>query len=288
MFKFFKRAQSDPDPDPHPQAPIATPNSEIPAAPTVAEPPQAAVAEAAPSPTTSAPQTEPTLAPQAPLPTPIPFTQAAPLPPAPPAPEPPPFPPQRKKGLLYSLFSPETRLGRFMRPLLRWLAAITGLFALGLLAGYLLLYQPTQRDLDAALSSLDQAKQSSALQNKSQQAAVTDRNQAQQALQTAQASLTKATSANKLLVALVDISNARVALVNKDGATAKTAIEQAQTDLAAVLPFLQSQDKTRADVLQTRLDLVAKELISDPQATLSDLDKLAADLTDLHKKLFAQ
>jgi hypothetical protein len=201
----------------------------------------------------------------------------------------PPLPPRKEsKSLLYRLFSPETRVGRVTRPVLRWLAAITGLFALGLLAGYLLLYQPTQRSLDGALAQLDQASLAASQQNKSQQVALSDRNQAQAAYQKAQADLTKAASENKLLVELVDISNARVALVNKDGATAKAAIQQAQTDLSSVLPYLQSQDKTRADVLQSRLDLVAKELVSDPQATLADLDKLSADLTDLHKKLFAQ
>ncbi|MEJ5203364.1 MAG: hypothetical protein WHV66_14145, partial [Anaerolineales bacterium] len=47
-----------------------------------------------------------------------------------------------RKGALYVLFSPETRMGRFLRPLVRWLAIIVGLFALGFLTAYLLLYRP--------------------------------------------------------------------------------------------------------------------------------------------------
>ena len=54
----------------------------------------------------------------------------------PPDPEKPKFS-QRVQRVLYALFSPETRTGRIMRPVLRWLAAVTGLFALGLVVGYL-------------------------------------------------------------------------------------------------------------------------------------------------------
>ena len=192
------------------------------------------------------------------------------------------------KSLLYHLFSAETRSGRFFRPLLRWLGAITGLFALGLLAGYLLLYQPAQNELNAALLRLNQANQNVVQKDQNQQVAQADRDQALKTLQSAQADLKKAASQNSLLIVLVEVNNARVALSNKDGATAKSNIEQAQADLAKVMPYLASQDKARADVLQPRLDLVAKELVSDVPAALADLDKLASDLTDLHKKLFLQ
>jgi hypothetical protein len=293
MFKMFKRSQPETIQPSEPQAPAPTP--EDPAAsqsnnptvePTRAEP--AFPGGTFPSGDVAPVSSTPSPAGETPAPGEVPLPGATPPPePQPAAPLYPPLPPRKdKKSLLYHLFSPETRVGRVTRPVLRWLAAITGLFALGLLAGYLVLYQPTQRSLDSALAQLDQASQAASQQNKSQQVALSDRNQAQAAYEKAQADLAKAASENKLLVELVDVSNARVALVNKDGAAAKIAIQQAQTDFSSVLPYLQSQDKTRADVLQSRLDLVAKELVSDPQATLADLDKLSADLTDLHKKLF--
>ena len=64
-------------------------------------------------------------------------TPAAVTPPEPAA-EPP--KPAKKPWLyrvLYATLSPQTRLGRFMRPVLRWTATIVGLFALGMLATYL-------------------------------------------------------------------------------------------------------------------------------------------------------
>ena len=191
-----------------------------------------------------------------------------------------------RKSLAYKMFSPETRLGRFMRPVLRWLAAITGLFALGLLAGYILLYQPTQRALDAALARLETSNQIVSQKAQGLESAQTGLDQAQLTLKQVQDRLDAAASENSLLVVLVDVSNARVALVEKDGAAAKTAITQAQTNLNQALPYIEKQDKVLSDLLTSRLDLIAKELVSDPQAAQSDLEKLSSDLTNLHQQLF--
>ncbi len=193
-----------------------------------------------------------------------------------------------RKSVLYHLFSPETRLGRFMRPVLRWLAAITGLFALGLLAGYLLLYQPTQSALDAALEKLTTASQLVSQKEQGLASAQTGLNQAQLSVKQIQDQLAAAASENSLLIVMVDVSNARVALVEKDGAAAKTAIAQAQANLNLALPYIESQDKVLSDLLQTRLDLISKELVSDAQGAQTDLGKLSSDLTDLHKKIFGQ
>ena len=199
----------------------------------------------------------------------------------------PPFPSKpERRGLFYHLLSSETRTGRFMRPLLRWLAAITGLFALGLLAGYFLLYQPAQNQLDSALVKLNEMNQSISQKDKTQLSAQTDRDQALKNLKQAQDDLNKAASENDLLVVFAEVNSVRVALVNKDGQSAKIQIDQAQISLVRAQVYINTQDKTRGDLLQTRLDLASKELVSDPQAALADLDKLAADLTELRQKLF--
>ena len=196
--------------------------------------------------------------------------------------------PAPRKSIAYRLFSPETRLGRVMRPVLRWLAAIAGLFALGLLAGYILLYQPTQRELDTAQARLAAANQVVDQKNQGLETAQTDLGQAQLTLKQVQSKLDAAASENSLLVVMVEINNARVALVEKDGAAAKTAIAQAQTNLDLGLPYIETQDKVLSDLLQSRLELSAKELVSDPGAAQSDLGKLASDLSDLHQKIFGK
>ena len=193
-----------------------------------------------------------------------------------------------RKSLAYKLFSPETHLGRVMRPVLRWLAAISGLFALGLLAGYILLYQPTQHALDDALVRLETTQGIVDQKAQGLESAQTGLNQAQMTLAQAQAQLDAAASENSLLVVIVDVSNARVALVGKDGAAAKTAIAQAQTNLSRALPYIEKQDKVLSELLVSRLDLISKELVSDPQAAQSDLGKISSDLSDLHQKLFGK
>ena len=210
-----------------------------------------------------------------------------PLEPPPSRPVVPPVKPERKSGgMLYWLFSPQTRAGRVLRPLLRWLAAVTGLFALGLLAGYLLLYQPTQKQLDQTVTRLAQATQAVSQKDTALLSSQTDREQALKALQTAQASLKQLSSENDLLVVLAGIQSARVALVNKDGQTAKSLLDQAQTDLAKAQPYLESQDKNRAELLPMRLSLAIKELASDPSAAQADLEKFITDLNDLRARLF--
>jgi hypothetical protein len=194
--------------------------------------------------------------------------------------------PSPRKNLAYRLFSPETRLGRIIRPVLRWLAAIAGLFALGLLAGYILLYQPTQRELNTALSRLAETNQVVSQKNQGLETAQTGLDQAQLSLKQVQSKLDAAASENSLLIVMVEISNARVALVEKDGAAAKTAIERARSNLSLALPYIETQDKVLSDLLTSRLELSAKELVSDPQAAQSDLGKLATDLANLHQKIF--
>jgi hypothetical protein len=194
--------------------------------------------------------------------------------------------PASHHGLGYRLFSPQTRFGRAIRSILRWLAIIAGIFGLGLFTGFLLLYQPAQRDLADARQHLNQSEQALAQRQADLEQAQAGRENALKATNKAQAELKLAANKNQLLVVMVGVNTARIALLNKDGAAAKSAIEQAQLDLAKAAPFLETQDKNRSDVLKARLDLAGKELVSDPAAALADLDKLSTDLADLNKKLF--
>ena len=59
-----------------------------------------------------------------------------------------------RKNLWTFLFNPETRLGRFNRSALRFLAIVLGMFAFGLAVGYVILYQPAQRKVDRLQADL--------------------------------------------------------------------------------------------------------------------------------------
>ncbi len=187
---------------------------------------------------------------------------------------------------LYFTFSPETRLGRVMRPFLRWTAAVVGLFALGLLAGYLLLYQPVRQQLDAANSQLGQQNNEiTRLQGEAvslQNTLVT----ANQRLQSAQDGLQKAQARNNLLVVIYDVANARTYLAQKDGGKVLQAIQKAQADMQMVQPYMAANKKELADELTSRLATVNSTLARDPQLAASDLNNLYEALLAANDLLF--
>ncbi len=175
---------------------------------------------------------------------------------------------------LYFTFSPDTRLGRVMRPFLRWTAAVVGLFALGLMACYLLLYQPARRLLEAADSQIGrQNAEITRLQGESlslQNTLVA----ANQRLQAAQGDLEKAQARNGLLVVIYDVANARTYLAQKDGGKVLQTVQQTQADMQVVQPYLAAAKKELADELTSRLATVSNTLARDPQLAASDLNNL--------------
>jgi hypothetical protein len=193
-----------------------------------------------------------------------------------------------RHSIFYLLFSPQTRVGRVMRPTLRWLGAIVGLFALGALSAYLLIYKPTLSDLESAQSQLQSMQTSLAANQKELQTLRDSQSSLQKTITQGQADLKIRAAENDLLTTLSAVQQARVSLAVKDGAAAKTAIELAQASLARALPQLTSLAANRADVLKTRLDLAAKELAADPTGAQTDLEKVAADLIDIQQSLFSK
>jgi hypothetical protein len=191
--------------------------------------------------------------------------------------------PARKPWLyraFYALLSPETRLGRFMRPFLRWTAAIVGLFALGMLAAYLLLYAPAAQQLAAARAELQSAQQQAGKTNSTLAAAQQNLADLQTQYDQSQAALKKAGIRVNLLQVANQIAAARLALDNRDGVGAQKALADARTILNAVLPDVETTDANAATQLDSRLTLVVSEL-NDPATAQADLALLATRLSAL-------
>ncbi len=204
---------------------------------------------------------------------------------APPAAEPP--KPAKKPWLyrsMYATLSPETRLGRIMRPVLRWTAAIAGLFALGMLATYLLLYAPTAQQLTAARADLLSAQQQVAKTSSTLAAAQTNLADLQTRYDQSQAALKKAGMRVGLLQVANQVAAARLALDNRDGVTAQKALADARTILNQVLPDVKGIDANAATQLDSRLTLVVSEL-NDPATAQADLAILATKLSTLDSAL---
>jgi len=195
--------------------------------------------------------------------------------------------PARKPWLyrfFYALLSPETRLGRFMRPALRWTAAIVGLFALGLLAAYLLLYNPTAQQLAATRVELQAAQQQAGDTKAALAAAQKNLADMQVQYNQAQGALKKAAIRVSLLQVSNQVAAARLALYNKDGTAAQKALTDARTILDQVLPDVKGIDANAGTQLDSRLTLVTSEL-NDPATAQADLAILATKLSDLDSAL---
>lgn len=204
-----------------------------------------------------------------------------------PAPAAEPQTPPKKTWLyrfLYATLSPETRLGRIMRPVLRWTAAIAGLFALGMLATYLLLYAPAAQQLAAVRADLQTVQQQAAATSSTLAAAQKSLADLQTRYDQSQAGLKKAGLRVSLLQVANQVAAARLALDNRDGAAAQKALADARTILNQVLPDVKNADANAATQLDSRLTLVVSEL-NDPATAQADLAILATRLGTLDSTL---
>lgn len=183
-----------------------------------------------------------------------------------------------------TLLSPETRLGRIMRPVLRWTAAIVGLFALGMLATYFLLYTPAAQQLAAARAELQSAQQQAGKTNATLAAAQKSLADLHAQYDQSQATLKKTSIRVSLLQVSNLVASARLALDNRDGASAQKALTDARTILDQVLPDVQGVDASAATQLDSRLTLVVSEL-NDPTTAQADLALLATRLSELDSAL---
>jgi hypothetical protein len=181
---------------------------------------------------------------------------------------------------------PESRMGRLARIALRWLVLAAVLFAVGFFTAYFALYRPavnvayqlssevsqTRGQLSTAQANLQDAQgQSAALKDQYDQAKINQ---------------DKAQNHLYLQMVLTDTANARLALANKDGPAAHTALTSAQGHLEKLIPAAEQQDGPAADALSTRLSLILNELNRDPQTAIADLDVLTKNLQELEKAMF--
>lgn len=180
---------------------------------------------------------------------------------------------------------PESGIRRFFRSLVRWLLLLVLLFGLGVAATYFWLYQPLTEQHQKAQADLQQTRQLLEQTQKDLKTAQTDTQNLKGQVETAQAKLAGETNRANLQTVLTDVTTARLALANKDGASAQAALQAAKTHLGPLMPVIKEKDSARADAVSTRLDLVMNELNRDPRTAVSDLDVLTRNLQELSKVL---
>ncbi len=189
-------------------------------------------------------------------------------------------------GLLYQLFSPETRLGRFMRPFTRIVGVIVCLFAFGFLTAYLLLYQPRLEEINQARENVKAMTLKLNQTEGTLSAAQQFLNETNTKYEQTAAQLETEKNYNAMLRLLAEVNNARAALSIKDGASARLILQKTRNLLDDYLPVIEAHSPEMAESFDSRLKLVQNEFNRDPETALADLKVIADNLLDLEKILY--
>jgi chromosome segregation ATPase len=166
-------------------------------------------------------------------------------------------------------------------------------FVGGLATDHYLRYKPLAEDLRNAQATIDQANQQISdlqEQNGKLNTQIEEANNKVIALESESNTL-KAESENtsahiELYQMLVDVSNARVALFQKDVAGAKTALVNTPQRLDDLLPRMAKSDPELAKSMPQRLSLIVSGLDRDTETAKIDLEVFAKDLIKIETLMF--
>lgn len=195
-------------------------------------------------------------------------------------------PAEKKKGVLYFLFSPETRMGRFMRPFVRTLGIIVTLFAFGFFTAYIVLYQPRVKEMNQARTELKTVTERLNQTEGTLTAAQKFLTETNDKYEKAAADLAVEKDHSSLLALLAEVNHARASLSAKEGASARIILQNARKLLDAYLPTVKAHSAEMAKTFDTRMTLIQDEFSRDPETALADLELLAENLQDLEKVLY--
>lgn len=188
------------------------------------------------------------------------------------------------------LFGADTRVGRVMRPLLRGAALFMIAFGFGLLAAYFVMYQPMRAQYDAAFNDV----KALAVQLNDANTSITALEEEQKAMQSTLALQQEEIDLSNyrvyFLIAKNDVLRARLALADTSdgpgGPAALAALNELETHLADLLPYVEADDPVLANLLTSRLDVVQAELVRDSGQAKVELESFYSNLLELEDTLF--
>ncbi|HSV86958.1 MAG TPA: hypothetical protein VLH85_10310 [Levilinea sp.] len=180
------------------------------------------------------------------------------------------------------------RTGRALRAVLIYTGMVVIAFGLGMLVTYLWLNRPlatrltqSQAELQAARAELDQVQ--------NQLASVQEEVLAlQETNETLTVHLDRSETRIHLLRVMYQARVAQNALLNRDQASARRALQAARTELDTALPMIEVEDEEVAQSLTLRLDVAVNSMARDPTTTRADLEILINNLILLERLLAQQ
>jgi hypothetical protein len=194
-------------------------------------------------------------------------------------------PPSARRRLSYTLFSRETRTGRFLRGLGRWLAVISLLIGLGILAAYLFFIRPLDQELQSARARADETAVDLQRAQRDLEAARSAEEAAVGRAERAQASLTTEVTRGQVLRALASLKDAQMAVQDEDKAAALRSLKASEDTLKQAQPRLNGVDGNATSTLQALFTLVRNGMERDIKTAAEDMDRLAAELVRLERGL---
>ncbi|MGH2607280.1 MAG: hypothetical protein ACRDG5_11880 [Anaerolineales bacterium] len=169
---------------------------------------------------------------------------------------------------------PPSRMSRFGAMLLRWGAGLGAVFALGIIATWLVQVGPRTREITRLKADLEAA-------NRDLTAAQAELEE----LRPLEEEFRRSEQRRLVLHVLVDIIRAQGALAQSDESGARQALRETSDRLAALGDSLGPAFQTRIVTMSDRLQLILREITSDPFAAQSDLSVLATNLSGLEREI---
>lgn len=184
-----------------------------------------------------------------------------------------------------SLFSADTRFGRFLRDLVRALAIVVGLVGVGALLVVLLMVRPLQQaQNDLAMSATQTA---SDLDRRTADLEKTQKElrAANQHIQDVQTSMKNQQSGGDILQAENQLLRAQSALLEKDAQNARAYVDAAEEQLANILETIAKSDKNQADSIRALFTLIKGDIDRNPALFSQDVKRLLDELDALNGKM---
>ena len=179
---------------------------------------------------------------------------------------------------------PPSRLGRFLRRLLRWAVAVMAIFVLGIGALWVTQVQP----LRERNSNLQDQLTSAQAEVEALTSTVDTLRSVEAENESLKAELNAASSRLGILSVLVDVTTAQLGVVQLDPEGVKTALKGTQAKLIDLEGRLSGNEAETVRGLRDRVALVLDEVDGDIFAAERDLEVLANSLLELDRELFSE
>jgi TolA-binding protein len=179
----------------------------------------------------------------------------------------------------------EKRAPRFWVRTLRILLGVFILIGVGALLAIYLLYVPTRHKLLVTKSEMEAAANTTSAQLNQANQEIDRLSSFEKKNQELQAELEKISIHNTILQLRIDVATAQLALAKEDPSMAHLALNKTSETIQTLKNSLPVDQQKVTESLETRLELVLKEIEGDAETAQTDLGVMMSTLLELESSL---